>query len=165
MKIPISAPRSAFSALGAGLALLLAFLILPAARAQSAASTAAPEPQFPTQYDMSKETQVKGTIQKIDNSGDMLPLGVHLLVQTSSGVVDAHLGYLNKASFQALNLSTGQAVALTGMEQTTPSGSLFVVRLLTTSSHVIVLRNERGAPVRSLLPRGSFNSAFTKGGR
>jgi hypothetical protein len=110
-------------------------------------------------YDVAKETRVQGTIQSIDSSGAHLPVGTHILVQTTAGVVDAHLGPLTKGSLDALNLSVGESVALTGMDEALPGGNVFLVRILTTSSRVIILRNEHGFPVRSLLPRGSFHSA------
>jgi len=148
--------------LGAALALSLASITLPAAFAQSAAASPA---QMPVPYDMSKEVQVRGTIQQIDTSSGRVPVGIHILVQTTSGVVDAHLGPLNKASLDALNLSVGESVALTGMNESSASGSLFLVRLLTTSTRIVILRNERGYPVRSLIPRGSMSpTAAMKGG-
>lgn len=140
-----------------GAAAAFSFLLWPALplRAQSASATA----QQAVPYDISKETRVQGTIQSIDSSGAHLPIGTHIMVQTAEGVVDAHLGPLNKASLDALNLANGESVTLTGMDEALPGGSVFLVRILTTSSRVVILRNEHGFPVRSLLPRGSFHSA------
>lgn len=137
-------------------AVALSFLLWPAlpARAQSGSAPA----QQAVPYDISKETRVQGTIQSVDSSGAHLPVGTHILVQTSDGVVDAHLGPLNKASLDALNLNAGEAVTLTGMDQSLPNGNVFLVRILTTPSRVVILRNERGYPVRSLLPRGPFHT-------
>lgn len=146
-----------------GAAVALSVLLLPAlpARAQSASATT----QQAVTYDLSKETRIQGTIQSIDSSGAHLPLGTHITVQTPDGVVDAHLGPLNKASLDALNLAVGESVTLTGMDQALQGGNVFLVRILTTSSRVVILRNEHGYPVRSLLPRGSFHSAaMEKGG-
>lgn len=139
------------------LAAALSFLLWPALPARAQSGSAAAQQAVP--YDISKETRVQGTIQSVDSSGSHLPVGTHILVQTSDGVVDAHLGPLNKASLDALNLNAGESVTLTGMDQALPGGNVFMVRILTTPSRVVILRNERGYPVRSLLPRGSFHSA------
>jgi hypothetical protein len=147
-----------------GAAAALSVLLWPAlpVRAQSASATV----QQAVPYDTSKETRISGTIQSIDSSGAHLPLGTHIVVQTADGVVDAHLGPLNKASLDALNLTVGESVTLTGMDEALPGGNVFIVRLLTTSSRIVILRNEHGYPVRSLLPRGSFTSAaMAKGGQ
>jgi hypothetical protein len=147
--------------LGAALALSWGIVLFPVARAQTSSSSSTQS----VGYDLSKETQVQGTIQQIDNSEGRTPLGTHILVETSEGIVDAHLGALNKASFEALSLQVGQSVALTGMQESMDNGSVFLVRLLTTPSRIVILRNERGYPVRSLLPRGSYSSpAMMKGG-
>ena len=153
------------SRLCAAVVLSFALFALPSARAQSVSSSPASQPQLPAAYDLSKEVRVQGTIQQIDTANTRTPLGTHILVQTASGVVDAHLGPLNKASFDALHLSVGEAVTLTGMDESLASGSVFLVRLLTTSTRIVILRNEHGYPVRSLLPRGSASSSATmKGG-
>jgi hypothetical protein len=140
-----------------GAAAALSTLFLPALPVRAQSSSAASQQAVP--YDISKETRVQGTIQSIDSSGAHLPVGTHIMVQTGEGVVDAHLGPLNKSSLDALNLAVGESVTLTGMDQALQGGNVFLVRILTTPSRVVILRNERGFPVRSLLPRGSFHSA------
>src|SRR5271155_1867832 len=70
--------------------------LIPSANAQSASSPATEQTvssgDAPV-YDMSKEIKVQGTIQQIEALGPGGPLGTHVLIQTSQGVVDAHLGY------------------------------------------------------------------------
>src|ERR1700691_4827838 len=67
-----------------------------------------------SQYDLSQEVKIQGTIETVDNSGPSSnssgPLGIHILIQTAQGTVDAHLGVLNTASQKALNLSSGETV-------------------------------------------------------
>lgn len=153
------------SMFGVMLALCGLFFLAPRTQAQSAASTAsaASPAQLPVPYDLSKETRIQGSIQQVDTSNDRAPIGAHILVQTASGVVDAHLGPLNQASLDALHLSAGEAVTLTGMNESISSGAVFLVRILTTSSRVVILRNEHGYPVRSLVRRGSSSSTLLKG--
>jgi len=165
----VNASSRVVSILGMLLALSGLFLLAPKAQAQSQASNSsdsavAPPSQFPVPYDVSKEIKIQGTIQQIDTSNDRTPVGTHVLLQTSSGVVDAHLGPLNKASLNALQLSVGESLTLTGMNESTSSGTVMLVRILTTPSRVVILRSEHGFPVRSLVRRGASTSPLFKGG-
>lgn len=149
--------------------LALGLLIALPANAQSSASTSAvvasPSELGPV-YDVSKEIKIQGNILKVGAvSGNGGLIGTHAQIQTPQGVVDAHLGSGNIATAQTLGLYPGQSVTITGMMATVGENSVFLVRTLTTSNHVFILRNEHGIPTRSLLPRGSPSSANAiKGG-
>jgi hypothetical protein len=120
-------------------------------------------------YDVTKEVKVQGTIQKIDDFGASGPIGTHIMVQTAQGVVDAHLGFGAASKPEYLGIAEGQSVTLTGMMQTFGDTNVLMARILTTSNHIFVLRNEHGIPVRAL-PRGSsrakslFGSALSGAG-
>jgi len=136
-----------------------ALLAGAAANAQTAA-TAAVDVRTNTMvpsYDITKEVKIEGTIQKIDTSGTNGLAGTQILIQTASGVVDAHLGIgpASKASY--LGISEGQSVTVVGMMQNLGNNNVLLARLLTTANHIFVLRNEHGIPVRAL-PRSSGHS-------
>lgn len=119
-----------------------------------------------TAYDLSKEIVVQGNIQKIDTVGDRAPMGAHLLVKTSTGVVDAHLGALNAASLKLLGLYNGEAVSLTGITQTENGNSILLVRILNVAGHDFALRTKHGFPVKTLVPRAtSMGRTNAEGGR
>lgn len=119
-----------------------------------------------TAYDLSKEIVVQGNIQKIDPAGNHAPMGAHLLVETSTGVVDAHLGALNAASLKLLGLYNGEAVSLTGIMQTENGNSILLVRILNAAGHDFTLRSKNGFPLKSLAPRAaSAGRTNAKGGR
>ena len=111
-------------------------------------------------YDLSKEIKVQGTIQKIETDGATGPIGTHILVQTSQGVVNAHLGFGSATTSANLGISDGASVTVIGMMQSRAGNSVLLARVLTTSSRVFVLRTERGIPVRAI-PSGSFHTAST----
>ena len=111
-------------------------------------------------YDLSKEIKIQGTIQTIETAGTTGPAGTHILVQTSQGVVDAHLGFGSAAAPANLGVSEGQSVTVVGMMQTLNGNSVMLARVLTTPSRVFVLRTEHGIPVHSV-PSGSFHAAST----
>jgi hypothetical protein len=118
-------------------------------------------------YDLTKEIKIQGTIQKIDTTGSNGLAGTQILIQTATGVVDAHLGFGAASNPTALGISEGQSVTIVGMMQTVGSNTVLLARILTTPNHIFVLRNEHGIPVR-LIPHSSgqkgpvFNSVLTK---
>jgi hypothetical protein len=139
--------------------LVLAFIAAAPAKAQTDASSAADartNTMVPV-YDVTKEVKVQGTIQKIDNFGTSGPVGTHITVQTAQGVVDAHLGFGAASKPEYLGIAEGQSVTLTGMMQSFGGTNVLMARILTTSSHIFVLRNEHGIPVRAI-PRGSTHT-------
>jgi len=143
---------------------LAAFLLpfLPSmADAQSAGATTALNSPA---YDVSKEIKVDGTIDKIENNATGGPMGTHLLVITAQGVVDVHLGASLAVSAKNLGLSVGQSIHVTGMMTSVSGNSVLLARILTTSDHIYVLRNEHGAPARSLMPRSAAAANSQKGG-
>lgn len=138
-------------------AIFASALILSASAAGSLAAQTTPSPTtrntMVTAYDMSKEVKVQGVIEKINGFGNDGPIGTHILIQTASGVIDAHLGFGSAASSKNLGISVGQNVTVVGMMETVGSGSVLMARILTTPSRVIVLRNEHGIPVRGTTHR------------
>lgn len=106
-------------------------------------------------YDLAKEIKVEGTIEKIDGFGTSGPIGTHILIQTASGVIDAHLGFGPAASRRYLGISVGESVTVIGMMQSVGSGSVLITRILTTPSHIFVLRNEHGVPIRAVPHRSA----------
>lgn len=140
----------------------LALILLPfGANAQTAInSTQLSSPV----YDINKEIKVQGTIEKIGSNTSNSSLGSHLLVQTPEGVVDVNLGASVAVSAKNLGLSVGESINVTGMMATLGGNSVLLARILTTSNHIYMLRNERGAPVRSLLPRGASSSSSSQKG-
>jgi hypothetical protein len=139
-----------------------AMILLPSsANAQSAATSSA---MTSPAYDLNKEIKIDGTIDKIETNTSGGPIGTHLLVISAQGVVDVHLGASMAVTAKNLGLSVGQSIHVTGMMATVSGNSVLLARILTTSSHIYMLRNERGAPIRSLMPRGAASSANSQKG-
>jgi hypothetical protein len=115
-------------------------------------------------YDLNKEIKIDGTIDKIETNSSGGPIGTHLLVISAQGVIDVHLGASAAVSAKNLGLSVGQSIHVTGMVASFGGNSVLLARILTTSNHIYMLRNEHGAPVRSLMPRGAASSANSQKG-
>jgi hypothetical protein len=132
-------------------ALLLSFA-LESAFAQSASG---PQGQAaaPVGYNAANELVVRGTIaQVVTHPAPGLPLGLHLMVSSTQGVVDAHLGpYLAPVAGQK-GLAPGAAVQMLGVITHLPAGDVFLVRAISVGSETIVVRSRSGIPVRQLGP-------------
>jgi len=140
----------------------VAIILLPfSANAQSVATSSA---MASPAYDLNKEIKIDGTIDKVENNTSGGPIGTHLLVISSQGVVDVHLGASNAVTAKNLGLSVGESIHVTGMMATVAGNSVLLARILTTSDHIYMLRNEHGAPIRSLMPRGPASSANSQKG-
>lgn len=142
--------------------------ILPAHAQSQAATTAVPAgaaEAFPA-YDLAKEINIQGAVQKIEVVTEAGLLGTHIQLQTAKGIVDVHLGSAPVASAKTLSLVTGQTVSITGMMADSDGKSVLLARVLTTSNHIFILRNEHGLPTRAIMPRGSSASGIAqRGGR
>ncbi|MGH9713677.1 MAG: hypothetical protein ACRD5M_10320 [Candidatus Acidiferrales bacterium] len=134
-------------------------------QATAAAAQTAPAEAFPA-YELAKEINIHGMVQKIETVSAEGILGTHIQLRTAQGVVDVHLGRPPVASAKTLGLVIGQNVSITGMMADSGGSSVFLARVLTTSNHIFILRNEHGLPARAIMPRGSYAAAnVQKGGR
>ena len=115
-------------------------------------------------YDLNKEIKIDGTIDKIETNTSGGPIGTHLLVISAQGVVDVHLGASLAVTAKNLGLSVGESIHVTGMMANVGGNSVLLARILTTSNHIYMLRNEHGTPIRSLMPRGAASSANSQKG-
>lgn len=134
-------------------ALIVACVSASAAKAQTAVSPHEGKNTMTSAYDLSKEVKVEGAIEKIDGFGPNGPIGTHILIQTATGTVDAHLGFGPAAAPKYLGISIGEKVTVIGMVQTVGNSDVLMARILTTPFRIVVLRNEHGIPVRGSIHR------------
>lgn len=140
--------------------------ILPA-KAQTSSAAAASSTQAKTVkagYDLAKEVKIEGVIEKIDATSANTPMGTHILVLTPQGEVDAHLGFGVAAKPTRLGIEEGQTVTVQGMMESLGDNQVLLARLLTTPSHIFVLRNEHGIPVRGATNNNANSAPTQKGG-
>jgi hypothetical protein len=115
-------------------------------------------------YDSGNEIQVQGTIRRIETAGEEGPIGTHNLIETATGVADAHLGNGRAASRTYLGLSTGESVTVIGMIESTGRKDILLTRILRTSKQVFIVRSQHGIPVRGTARTGSASSEALQGG-
>ena len=156
--------NSQFPAFGR-LAVLALCLFATPIHAQTAEGT----PKFapPSKYDVAKEVTLIGTVssvvQKTTPTMQILG-GSHLILETTSGKIDASLGAYTMNAEGALSVAPGQQVQVTGVMKTIRDQQVFVTRLVQVNGHLYKIRNEHGF-VLAPTPRKSAATPESKGGQ
>jgi hypothetical protein len=96
-------------------------------------------------YDAAKEITIEGTIQQLVTKP--IPgaiLGGHLMVSTSSGIVDAQIGSFILRGPQPFALVAGQSVKIVGVMANINHRNVFLARTIETENRTIEVRTARG---------------------
>jgi hypothetical protein len=123
--------------------LALCLLAMPI-HAQTAVTT---KTAVPLRYDNSKEVTLTGTVSSVvkrSSPETKMTAGSHLIVETTSGTVDASLGGFALRGKGALSVTPGQRVQVTGVMKQIRDKEVFVTRLVQADGHVYTIRNEHG---------------------
>jgi len=110
-------------------------------------------PQTTQAYDVSSETIVQGSVLTYAASSSVAPLGAHVTVQTSSGVVDVHLGSAQLLEANHFSLVPGDSIRIVGESLPYGQASQFFARLIQKGSQSLALRSVRGFPLRPVANR------------
>jgi hypothetical protein len=142
-------------ALGIGTAWLTCALLSAgvASAQQEKAQTAS---QRNLAYDMSRETVLEGKVLQYTPASTVAPLGAHVTIQTSSGVVDVHVGNPHRLTANHLSLASGDSLRIVGENVAYGTGTQFLARLIQKGNQILEVRTTRGiilAPVGKLGPR------------
>ena len=95
-------------------------------------------------YDRAHEITLTGTIQEvISHPAAGSPVGLHVLVGGSEGLVDAHLGpYMSKETMDALHMGT--PVEIVGAMEKIHGTDYLLVRVLMVGGQTITVRSPHG---------------------
>jgi len=120
--------------------LFFGWLTAPAG-AQTAATVNAARPAT---YDASKEVTITGTVSNVVTkpSAGMIA-GGHLIVATSKGPVDAHVGR-RLAGKNAIAIKAGDSITLVGVMASISHNRVFLVRTAEDGGHTYAIRSEKG---------------------
>jgi hypothetical protein len=137
--------------------LLLAILAVPLG-AQSAPKTR------PFYYDVSKEITLSGTVTDVlaRPSAGMI-MGSHLMLETSSGTLDASLGRFGLQGKGALSVAAGEQVEVTGVMKTIKDRQVFLTRTVKAGGQVYTLRNAHGVQMSAHSRERASQQAAQKG--
>jgi hypothetical protein len=128
--------------------LLFAFVLLfsAAGGAQQKVPSAPPHGSV-SAYDVARESALQAVVLEYNAASSTPPFGAHVLLQTSSGTVDAHLGNSKVLEANHISLVAGDSVRIMGENLTFNSGTIFVIRTLQKGSQTVTLRSKNGMPL------------------
>ena len=132
---------------GLGLMTLMAFSFLAApVEAQTAATTK--KNVDAQKYDAPNATTLSGTVKSVISTptSGML-IGVHLILTTSSGTVDADLGPFALKGSNPVSVTTGEAVKVVGVMMTIRKSQVFMTQTVEAGGQTYTLRNQNGFPL------------------
>jgi hypothetical protein len=105
----------------------------------------------PPRYNSSKEVSLEGTVASVvTKPAPGMLAGAHLMVATSTGTVDAHLGNYAMRGPNALALSPGERVKVVGVMATVQSHHVLMVRTVQAGLNYYKIRNECGFLIRTV---------------
>jgi hypothetical protein len=125
----------------APLMLLSALALCLSASAQQSAPSGAQRLQS---YDLNREVFLVGAVVKFDPASATPPMGAHVLLQTSSGQVDVHLGNAQLLQANHFLLHPGDNVRIVGEPMTLSDGTYFAARILQKGTQALAVRNTKG---------------------
>jgi len=99
-------------------------------------------------YDITKEVTLKGTVASVlDKAAPGMMWGSHLVLDTLSGKVDASLGRWGLAGKDALRVTPGQQVEVTGIMKTLNEKPVFLARTVKVNGTVYTIRDQHGVAI------------------
>ena len=147
---------------GLGLLTLMAFSVFTVPSQAATATKKIVTPMY--QYDASKEVTLKGTISSVvKKPSNGLLAGEHLMLTTSSGSVDAHVGSYASRDKHLNSLSEGQSISAVGVKMNVKGKEVFIVRTIEAGGQTITVRNKKGFFVGATPSHGA-KVLHTKGG-
>jgi len=134
------------SAVLVGRVLAILFLASSFASAQQKATSTLRQPSPAAAND----TILVGTVVSYTADSAVPPIGARVVVQTSSGTVDVHLGKASLLKQSSISLKPGDAVRIAGSNVAFGDGTIFAARVLQKGAQSVTLRSPRGIPLGSV---------------
>jgi hypothetical protein len=121
-------------------------------------------------YDLARDTVLVGTVLKFTENSSVPPIGAHVIVQSSSGPVDVHLGDARFLQLNKFTLTQGSSVKIIGQSVSSRQGTIFLARIIQQGGQSLVLRTPKGTPLslagaRALPPAQRAQFAQQEGAR
>jgi len=111
------------------------------------ASAQQKSPSLHAGYDLAREVNVVGTVSQVIKDSSTGPLGTHVLVQTSAGTVDVHVGSAKFLELNHLSLSSGDAVRIIGESFSSGTDNVFLARIVQKGTVAVAVRSPKGMPL------------------
>lgn len=115
------------------------------------------------EYDVKRESDVVGTVVAYAANSKTSPFGARVTVQTSSGVIEVHLGDARLLAANHFSIATGDTLRIVGETLSAGNANLFVARIVQKGTQALAVRSARGFPIPYVAPRGTQSSATHRG--
>jgi hypothetical protein len=106
-------------------------------------------------YDVARESTVVGTVISYTPTAKTAPLGAHVVIQTSSGNLDVHLGDARYLRANHFTINNGDTLRIIGENLSFSTGTQFVARIVQDGNTALQVRSIRGLPLSYAAPRTS----------
>jgi hypothetical protein len=122
-------------------AFVVALGLCASAKAQE---TKQPDTQQLRSYNLSREVFLLGTVVKFDPASSTPPMGAHVILLTSTGQVDVHLGNAKVLQAGHLQLNPGDSVRIVGESMALGDSTYFAARIVQKGTQAVAVRNTKG---------------------
>lgn len=126
----------------------------PGAKTVSAKST-------PNTYNIANDVSLQGTVISYTENSQTPPIGAHVLLQTSAGNADVHLGDARLLHLAKLTITPGANIRVVGQMSTVTQtsgtqnsgtqnarqSSVFLARLVQVGAQLVAVRSDHGLPL------------------
>ncbi len=126
------------------LGILALGIVLGFSSSAHAQQTIQPEVQQLRSYNVSRESFLLGTVVKFATASDIPPMGAHVILQTSSGQIDVHLGNAKVLQAGHLELNPGDSVRIIGEPLALGGSTYFAARIVQKGAQAVAVRNTKG---------------------
>jgi hypothetical protein len=109
-------------------------------------------------YDVHREGTLVGTVISYTKSSTTPPLGAHVTLQTSAGVVDVHVGDARLLEAHHFPIQQGDTLRIIGETVAYGAETQFVARVVQNGTQALEVRSVRGLPLSYVVPRNSTGS-------
>jgi hypothetical protein len=119
-------------------------LLLSVAAGAQQKSASIPSHGSASAYDVTRESALQAVVVEYTAKSSTAPFGAHVLLQTSSGTLDAHLGNSKVLDANHISLAAGDTVRVVGENLSFNHGTIFAVRTLQKGLQSVTLRSKNG---------------------
>jgi hypothetical protein len=135
--------------------IILSGLILGMAATASIVDAQQNAPVSAAVYDSAREVTLVGTVVSYQSAVDKPPLGAHVVLNTSAGNVDVHLGDARFLAANKFQIQSGDSIRIIGENVSYAGGTQFLARVIQKGTQALVLRSVRGIPLSYAAPHKS----------
>jgi hypothetical protein len=127
--------------------LVCAAVCAVSASAQRPGINAVPAKQTPGSYNIANDVSLQGTVLSFTENSQTPPIGAHVLLQTTAGNVDVHLGDARLLHLAKLNVTQGASVRFVGQMSSAGTNQVFLARLVQVGTQLVAVRSDHGLPL------------------